>query len=245
MKVLSHTHMLSRTSKQTPSHTKNQQFHQNYELNLELKTEPYMLYVYTIKTNPLNQKNTLNKYTILLTLYKYLQYLPNMHHPLHPPSTSTPNTPTITNIDRCLPLKYLPQFCYYTDGSFKLPKETSQGHWKREKAGYGIYNSTKNLKIAVRLPGLQNILRAKMMAIHHTLRLLTTTYRDEPAHIFTYCLDVLYLLNTQIKHPILHNSHPNKNILESMIIMLQSRTQITTLHKVKAHANTLMNKPTH
>ena len=76
-----------------------------------------------------------------------------------------------------------------------------------------------------------------MMAIHHTHRLLTTTYRDEPTHIFTYCLNVLYLLNTQIKHPTLHNSHPDKNILESMIIMLQSRTQITTLHKVKAHAN--------
>ena len=45
-------------------------------------------------------------------------------------------------------------------GSFKPPKETSQGHWKREKAGYGIYNSIKNLKIKVRLPWLQNILRA-------------------------------------------------------------------------------------
>ena len=75
------------------------------------------------------------------------------------------------------------------------------------------------------------------MAIHHTLRLLTTTYRDEPAHIFTDCLNVLYVLNIQIKHPTLRNSHPYKNILESMTTMLQSRTQITTLHKVKAHAN--------
>ena len=75
------------------------------------------------------------------------------------------------------------------------------------------------------------------MAKHHTLRFLTTTYCDELAHIFTDCLIVLYLLNTQIKHPILHNSHPDKIILESMSIMLQSRTQITTLHKVKAHAN--------
>ena len=80
------------------------------------------------------------------------------------------------------------------------------------------------------------------MAIHHTLRLLTTTYRDEPAHTFTDCLDVLYLLNTQIKHPALHNSHPDKNILESMTTMLQSRTQITTLHKVKAHTNINGNK---
>ena len=39
------------------------------------------------------------------------------------------------------------------------------------------------------------------MAIHHALRLLTATYYDEPTHIFTNCLNVLYLLNTQIKHP--------------------------------------------
>jgi ribonuclease HI len=76
-----------------------------------------------------------------------------------------------------------------------------------------------------------------MMAIHHTLQLLTTTYRDELAHIFIDCLNVLYLLNTQIKHATLHNSHPDKNILESITTMLQSHTQITTLHKVKAHAN--------
>ena len=76
-----------------------------------------------------------------------------------------------------------------------------------------------------------------MMAIHHTLHLLTTTYRNEPVHIFTDCLNVLYLLITQIKTPTLHNNHLDKNILESTIRLLQSRTQITTLHKVKAHTN--------
>ena len=74
------------------------------------------------------------------------------------------------------------------------------------------------------------------MAIHLTLKLLTTTYIDEPTHVFTNYLNVLYLLNTQIKHPTLHNSHFDKNALESMSIIIQSRTQITTLHKVKAHA---------
>ena len=158
-------------------------------------------------------------------------------YPPQPPTTQTPNIPLINNIDKCLPLKYLPQFCYYIDGSFKPPKETSQGHWKRKKAWYGIYNFIKNLKIAIRLPGLHNILLAKLMAIHHTLQLLTTTYCGERAHIFMVCRNVLYLLNTQIKHPTLHNSHPDKNILESMTTMLQSRTQINTLHKVKSQAN--------
>ena len=81
------------------------------------------------------------------------------------------------------------------------------------------------------------------MAIHHTLQLLFTTYRDEPSHIFTYCLNVLYFLKTQINHPTLHNSHPNKNILEPVNKMLISRTQITTLHKIKAHANINGNEP--
>lgn len=44
---------------------------------------------------------------------------------------------------------------------------------------YDIYNPIKNLKIGQRLPGLQNILRAKMMAMHHTLQLLTTTDDDD------------------------------------------------------------------
>ena len=81
------------------------------------------------------------------------------------------------------------------------------------------------------------MLCAKMLAIHHTLQLLTTTYCDKPTHIVTYCLNVLCLLNTQIRHPNVHNSHPNKNVLEAMIRRLISRTQITAIHKIKTHAN--------
>ena len=59
------------------------------------------------------------------------------------------------------------------------------------------------------------------MAIDHTLQLLTTTYRDELAHIFTYYLNFLYLLNTDIKHPTLHKKNQDKIILKSMVKMLQ------------------------
>ena len=48
-------------------------------------------------------------------------------YPPHP-TTQAPNIPLITNINKCLSLKYLPQLWYYTDESFKPPKETSQGH---------------------------------------------------------------------------------------------------------------------
>ena len=80
------------------------------------------------------------------------------------------------------------------------------------------------------------------MVVHHTLQLLTITYHDEPTHIFTDCLNVLYLLNTQLKHPTIHNGHPYKKILESMVNMLQICTQTTTLHKVKAHINIIKGK---
>ena len=133
--------------------------------------------------------------------------------------------------------KFDPAYSYYTDGSFKEPEEISPGHWRRERAGYGIYNPTKEIKLAKRLHGLQNIIRAEMMAIHKTLQIITTNYANEPAHIFTDCINVLYLLNTQITHPTLHNSHPDQTILISMVQMILNRTQITTFHKVRAHAN--------
>ena len=71
------------------------------------------------------------------------------------------------------------------------------------------------------------------MAIHHTLRLLTTTYRNEPAHVFTDCLNVLYHINTQTKQPPYITTTQTRKYLN----LLQARTQTTTLHKVKAHMN--------
>ena len=121
---------------------------------------------------------------------------------------------------------------------FIPPKQDDDGHWKKEKVGYGIYNPTKpEIQISKRLPGLQTSFRAELMAIHETLKLITTKYPNEPAHIFTDCLNCLYVLNTQLKHPTQHNNHADKTILTSMVEMLKSRTQPTTIYKVKAHAN--------
>ena len=69
-----------------------------------------------------------------------------------------------------------------------------------------------------------------MMAIHYIFHLLPTTYHDEPTHIFTDYLNVLYMLNTQIKHPTIHNNHPNKIILESAHINHHTP-------QVRGHAN--------
>ena len=75
------------------------------------------------------------------------------------------------------------------------------------------------------------------MAIHHTLTIINKNFLNEPAHIFTYCLNGLYVINNQIKHPTLHNIHPDKTILEEIVNFLIQRTQPTTLYEVRTHAN--------
>src|ERR1700738_3479329 len=107
---------------------------------------------------------------------------------------------------------------------------------EKRKSWFGIY-SPKGLNISKRLHGHQNILRAEMIAIHKTLRIINTQYSNEPAYIFTNSLNVLYLLNTQIKHPTLHNSHPDQVTFASMVQLLQNRSQPITLYKVRAHVN--------
>ena len=147
------------------------------------------------------------------------------------------NIPPLPNYTNEIPIKFPPQYCYYTDGSFIPPMKVGDSY-TRELAGYGIYNEAKDIKLAIRLPGLQNIFIAELMAIHHTLKLITEgELQNEPAHIFTDCLNGLYVIKNQMKHPTLHNNHPDKTILEEIVTLLTQRTQSTTIYKVKAHAN--------
>ena len=82
-----------------------------------------------------------------------------------------------------------------------------------------------------------NLLHSRTNGHTQTLKLITTKYTNEPAHIFTDCLNCICVLNTQIKHPTHHNNHANKTILTSMVEMLKSRIQPTSIYKVKAHIN--------
>ena len=120
--------------------------------------------------------------------------------------------PPLPNYETNKSLKFPPQYCYYTNGSFLLPQQTNDS-WTRKKTGYGVYNQYKNLELVVRLPGLQNIFRAELMAIHAILKIINGRYPKELAHIFTDCLNGLYVIKIQIKHLILHNNHPDKIIL--------------------------------
>jgi hypothetical protein len=106
--------------------------------------------------------------------------------------------------------KFPPCYNYYTDSSFKPPKQRINGTWKPETTGSGIYNPINHINISTRLPGLQNILRAELLAIHHTLQILLAQFPHEPAYIFTDSLNSIYLLLLQIKHPTRHTSHPDK-----------------------------------
>ena len=76
-----------------------------------------------------------------------------------------------------------------------------------------------------------------MTTIHKALRIINTQYPNEPTYIFTDNLNVLYLLNTQIKHPTLHNSHLDKVTLAFMVQLFQRRSQPITLYKVRANVN--------
>jgi hypothetical protein len=76
-----------------------------------------------------------------------------------------------------------------------FPKELSK------KAGYGIYNLGRNINISKRLPHLQNILKAELTTIHHTLEIITNQFPDEVTHIFTNNQNLLYILMIHIKHP--------------------------------------------
>jgi ribonuclease HI len=156
----------------------------------------------------------------------------------YPPIITFPHLiPPLPHYQHHPPPKFPPCYNYYTDGSFKPPKQRINGTWKPETAGYGIYNPIKHIHISARLLGLQNILRAELLAIHHTLQILLAQFPHEPAHIFTDSLNSIYLLLTQIKHPPRHTSHPDKILLQTLVNMLSLRTQPTLIAKVKAHVN--------
>ena len=75
------------------------------------------------------------------------------------------------------------------------------------------------------------------MAIHATVKIINEEYPKDPAYIFTNCLNGLYVIKTQIKHPTLHNNHLDKTILQEIVELLQQTTQPTTLYTIQAHTN--------
>ena len=79
------------------------------------------------------------------------------------------------------------------------------------------------------------------MALYDIIKISIDLYHNEHDHIFINSLNSLYLLNTQIKHSSLHTNHADRTILSDMVEMLQKRTNILTIYKVKAHSNITIN----
>ena len=80
------------------------------------------------------------------------------------------------------------------------------------------------------------------MAIHQTLQTINNEFPNKLAHIFLDYLNILYVIKTQIKHPMQYNNHPDKTILDEIVEMLQRRIQPTTMYKVRVHANIVGNE---
>ena len=179
------------------------------------QVEPSTIHILCVHHNNNNVGN-IEQIIVLNTIFNNLQ-IPLVHTQIAPPTP--PNiqvnkskkwntitypitnfrqnnaTPPLPNYGINKALKFLPQYCYYIDGSF-LPPQQIDDSWIREKVGYGVYNQSKNLELAMRLPGLQNIFRAELMAIHATLKIFNEEYPNEPAYIFTDCLNGLYVIKT-------------------------------------------------
>ena len=155
------------------------------------RVEPSTIHILCVHHNNNNignieQMNTLN------TIFNNL-HVPQVHTQIAPPTP--PNTqvnkskkwnalvypttnppiydeiPSLPTYENNKPLKFSPQYCYYTDGSF-LPPQQVDNRWIREKTGYGVYNQYKSLELAIRLPRLQNVFRAELMAIQATLKII-------------------------------------------------------------------------
>ena len=72
------------------------------------------------------------------------------------------------------------------------------------------------------------------MAIYATLKIINVEYPNKPTHIFADCLNGVYKIKTQIKHPTLYNNHSDKTILQEIVDLLQQRVQPTTLYESKS-----------
>ena len=138
--------------------------------------------------------------------------------------------PPLPNYETNKPFKFLPQYCYYIDDSF-LPSQQTDDSWTSEKARYGVYNQSKNIELAIRLLGLQKFVRVELLVTNETLKIINEEYSNKPAHIFTNCLNGLYVIKTQIKHSTLHNNHLDKIILQEIVELLNKGLNL--LHYIK------------
>ena len=152
--------------------------------------------------------------------------LPKIKIPKSPPYHTNLSTNT---------LKYQPQQCIYTDGSFIPPSITPEGLVEGNIAGSGVYSPHENTKISERLLGYPNILRVELNAILIAIKHIQHTQRD--TYIFTYSLNSIYLINNHIHHPTSQHHHPDKLLIAAIIQQIYWTPHKIYIHKVRAHSD--------
>jgi ribonuclease HI len=111
--------------------------------------------------------------------------------------------------------------------------QPSEGQIEGNTAGSGVYNPNNNTKISERLPGYQNILRAKLNAILIAVKNIQITQID--IHIFTDSINIIYLINNHIHHPTSQHHHPNKLLIATTVRQIYWTPHKVHIHKVRAH----------
>ena len=97
-------------------------------------------------------------------------------------------------------------------------KKITTRHKNQQVMEYSTKEKEKEL--AIRIPNLQNIFKAKLMVLFNAFTIANTEYSNKPIHIFTDCLNELYVIKTQIKNPTLYNNHLNVTILKEIVELL-------------------------
>jgi ribonuclease HI len=152
------------------------------------------------------------------------QHYPNHKHNIIPLPNTFKNT---------YPPEFHLQQCTYTDGSFIPPTKNSEGQIEGNTAGLRVYNPNNNTKISERLPGYHNKLRAELNAILIAVKNIQITQID--THLFTYSINIIYLINNHIHHPTSQHHHPDKLLIATIVRQIYWTPHKVHIHKVRAH----------
>ena len=116
--------------------------------------------------------------------------------------------------------------------SFIPTTKNSEGHIEGNTTGSGVYSPNNNTQITERLPGYQNILRAKLNAILVAIKPIQTTQLD--MHIFIESLNSIFLINNHIPHLTSQHNHPDKLLIATSVHQIYWTPHTIHIHKVCA-----------
>jgi hypothetical protein len=117
---------------------------------------------------------------------------------------------------------------------------TSDEHGIGDTAGSGVYSPANNLRIAERLPSLQNILRVELYTI--LIAIQGAQHHMQDTQIFTNSLNSIYLIHNHMRHPSSQHNHPDKLLIAAIVNHITWSTHKITIQKVRAHTSIIGNE---